>query len=165
LPAHCDAIPHLQGLDARKEIQMAKLKAHGHEVGTVYYSTSAKRYMSDGVILKNRGEGWKIHGKVKAGIEPRTAYENAVERQNKVLAERPAFAAYRKALHNLAGLCKRWQLQAAIQLMPDDPDGVWSEACDGWRNIVSADLDEVSELCRLFRAAISEQGSKEVEAA
>jgi len=152
--------------NARRISKMAKLKAHGHEIGTIYFATSAKRYMSDGVILKNYGTGWKIHGKVKAGIEPRMAYANAVERQNKMLAERPAFAAYRKALHNLAGLCKRWQLQAAIELMPDDPDGVWAEACDGWRNIVSADLDEVSDLCRTYQAAISEQKTRgQVEAA
>ena len=120
--------------------------------------------MSDGVILKNYGEGWKIYGKCQPGTEPKEVYGKAVERQNKMLAERPAFAAYRKALHDMAGVCKRWQLQAAISLMPDDPDGVWSEACDGWRNIVSADLDEVVELCQLFRAAISEQGGKAVEA-
>jgi len=136
---------------------MAKLKAHGHEIGTIYFATSAKRYMSDGVILKNYGSGWKIHGKVKAGIEPRTAYANAVERQNNFLAARPAFAAYRKALHEIAGLAKRGQLQSCIEMMPDDPDGVWAEACDDWRNIVSADLDEIVELCAAYRAAIAEQ--------
>ena len=28
---------------------MAKISAHGREIGTVYFTTSAKRYMSDGV--------------------------------------------------------------------------------------------------------------------
>ena len=38
---------------------MAKISAHGREIGTVYFTTSAKRYMSDGKVLKNIGfENW-----------------------------------------------------------------------------------------------------------
>jgi hypothetical protein len=39
---------------------MAKISAHGSVIGTVEYLTKAKRYMSDGVILKNSGFGWEI---------------------------------------------------------------------------------------------------------
>lgn len=137
---------------------MAKLSAHGQEIGTVQYLTKAKRYMSDGVILRNIGFGWKLYAKVKPGIEPAQAFANAKQRQNEALEQKPHLAAYRKALHDLAGLSKRWKLHAAVELMYDDPDGVWSEACDGYGDNVHADIDEISELCRLYQSAINEGG-------
>lgn len=140
---------------------MAKLSAYGRtEIGTVYRITSAKRYMSDGTILKNIGFGWKVYGKVKPGIEPIQAFTNAKARENQALCENPAFAAYRKALHDMAGLSKRWKLHAAIELMPDDCDGVWSEACDGYSDNVSASVDEIGELCRLYLAALEENKAR-----
>ena len=106
---------------------MAKLSAHGSEIGRVYFTTSAKAYMSDGAILKNSGFGWKLAGKVKAGISPLEAYEAQKQKQVEYLALNPAIAAYRKELHSLAGLGKAWKLNAAISMMPDDCDGVRSE--------------------------------------
>ena len=41
--------------------------------------------------------------------------------------------------------------------MPDDPDGVWSEACDGYGDNISADVDEVAALCELYKLAENEQ--------
>jgi hypothetical protein len=41
---------------------MAKLSAHGKEVGRINYTTYAKAYMQDGVVLKNEGHGWKVYG-------------------------------------------------------------------------------------------------------
>jgi len=40
--------------------------------------------------------------------------------------------------------------------MPDDCDGVWSEACDGFGDNISADVDEVGNLCRLYKNALAE---------
>lgn len=136
---------------------MAKLKAHGHELGTVEMSTTAKRYMSDGAILKNLGFGWKIHGKVKAGVTPQEAFAKAIERQKAFMAERPAYAAYRKILHDMAPLSKRWKLRAAVELLGDDIDGIWSECCDGYGDNISADVDEVRELVNAYNAALAEQ--------
>jgi len=144
---------------------MAKVSVHGSIIGTVYFTTSAKRYMSDGVILKDHGFGWKLVGKVKPEFTPQSAYAAAVERQRKVLSERPAVAEYRKVLHELAGVSKRWKLHAAVTLMPDDPDGVWSEACDGYGDNVSADVDEVAKLCRAYRVALMENKELATEAA
>ena len=59
-------------------------------------------------------------------------------------------------LHDLAGLGKAWKLNSAVELMPDDPDGVWSEACDGYGDNVHADVSEIVELCGLYRAALRE---------
>lgn len=135
---------------------MAKLAAHGAEIGRVAFTTSAKAYMADGAILKNCGFGWKLYGKVKPGVTPEQAFANQCAAQTKFLEQRPSLAAYRKALHELAGLCKRWKLDTAISVMPDDPDGVWSEACDGYGDNVSADVSEVSHLCALYRVAVKE---------
>ena len=135
---------------------MAKLSAHGSEIGRVYFTTSAKAYMADGAILKNSGFGWKLAGKVKAGISPLEAYEAQKQKQVEYLVTYPALAAYRKELHSLAGLGKAWKLDAAISMMPDDCDGVWSECCDGYGDNVHADINEIAELCRLYRAAQNE---------
>ena len=131
---------------------MAKLSAHGAIVGTVSYLTKDCRYMSDGHVLQNTGLGWKLHKKVKPGIDPAVAYQNAQKRLADKLAQYPAAAEYRAALHDMAPLSKRWKLHLAVTMMPDDPDGVWSSACDGWDGI-SADLDDVVHLCRAYNAA------------
>ena len=141
---------------------MAKLSAHGDTVGTLYLTTSAKRYMSDGVILKNAGSGWKLAGKVKPDRVPSECFERAIERQKEFLSGRPAYAAYRKELHAMTGLCNRWKLHCAVELMPDDCDGVWSEACDGYGDNVSASVDEVGDLCRLYKAAEAESKALKV---
>ena len=136
---------------------MAKLSAHGVEIGRIEYLTNAKAYMSDGKILKNYGQGWKVYGRCKPGITPEQAFSNAAERQRNFHDVRPDFCAYRAMLRNLAGLSKRWKLHTAIQMMPDDPDGVWSEACDGYGDNISADLDDIVKACELYKAAMREQ--------
>ena len=60
---------------------MAKLSAHGQEIGRIFYTTYAKAYMADRKILKNTGSGWKIGGTLKDGLTPEGAYQNAVELQ------------------------------------------------------------------------------------
>ena len=144
---------------------MAKLSAHGTIIGTVDYISTSKRYMSDGVVLKNIGFGWKLAGKVKLGIDPARAFESAAQRQKEKLKAFPAVAAYRDTLHALAGVNKRWKLNLAVSTMPDDPDGVWSDACDGYGENVCADLDEIVELCRLYKAAIDETKAQALEVA
>jgi hypothetical protein len=146
----------ISDMDLMEEIEMARISAHGTEIGTVYFTTSAKRYMSDGVVLKNSGFGWKIATRLENGVTPTDAYAKQMQRQREELARRPATLAYRKELHELAGLATRWKLHAAIEMMPDDPDGVWSEACDGYGDNVHADIDEIAQLCRLYQAAVRE---------
>lgn len=135
---------------------MAKVSAHGATIGTVEFLTTAKRYMSDGTVLKNIGFGWKLYSRVKPHLTPEAAYEAAQERLKAKLEALPALAAYRKELHSMAGLSKRWKLHTAISMMPDDADGVWSEACDGYGDNIHADLDDIVTLCRLYRAIPSE---------
>ena len=136
---------------------MAKLKSHGSEIGTIYLTTSAKRYMSDGHVLKNIGFGWKLYAKVKPGISPVDAFNRRKAKDAEFIAARPHFAAYRAMLHDMAGMSKRWKLHAAVEMMPEDCDGVWSEACDGYGyENVSASVDEIAKLCSLYLLAIKE---------
>ncbi len=137
---------------------MARISAHGDVVGTLYFLTSAKRYMSDGHILKNAGFGWKLHAKVKANIAPADAFNRAKARQADDSALNPAYHAYKIALHDICGLAGRWRVHSAITLMPDDYDGVWSTVCDTYSHeSISADVDEIATLCRLYSAAIAER--------
>jgi hypothetical protein len=142
---------------------MAKLSVHGQEIGRITTLTGIKAYFEDGKILKNIGFGWKLHAKVKQGISPFTAYENALNRQIANLKSKPALAEYKKALHALAGINKRWKLHQTITLMPEDCDGVWSECCDGYSDNVHADIDEIAELCQLYLAAIEEGKAQKVK--
>lgn len=138
---------------------MAKISAHGEIVGTVYFTTKAKRYMSDRVILVNYGQGWKLGPKLKAEFTPQEAFANQMKKQVEYLAGNPEIAAYRKALHDIAGMSVRWKLDMAISMMPEDCDGVWSECCDGYGDNVHADLDEIAELCRLYLAIPARQNA------
>jgi hypothetical protein len=135
---------------------MARICKHGDVLGTIEGLTKASRYMSDGTLLVNRGFGWKL-AKVKAGVTINAeSFARAKERQESALRDRPALAEYRRQLHDLAGVSKRWKLHAAVTAMPDDCDGVWSEACDGYSDNVSASVDEVSALCRAYKVAVME---------
>lgn len=131
---------------------MAKLSAHGREIGRIHYTTAVKAHMADGTILRNADGTWKLHAKVKEGVDLEAHFRRRLADHEQYLATHPELAAYRKALHDMTGLNNRWKLALAVQMMPDDPDGVWSEACDGYGNNVHADLSEIDELCRLYRA-------------
>lgn len=132
---------------------MAALSKHGSEVGRIERVASVKAYMSDGTVLKNAGFGWKLYGKVKPGIAPQQAYETAKAGYAAFLAARPMFAAYRDAMLDAAGIGKRWKLATAIRMMPDDPDGVWSDCCDSYSDNVECDLSDIVNLCRLYQSA------------
>src|SRR3990172_3755340 len=122
---------------------MAKLSAHGKEIGRIISITQTKAYMSDGYVLINYGAGWKIKGKLKAGLTPEVAFNNAKERNQESESKRPAYVAYMRELHSLAGQNTRGRLHETIKLLPDDCDGVWSECCDRYGDNVHADLDKI----------------------
>ena len=140
---------------------MATLSKHGREIGRITGLTTVRAYMADGVVLRHDGTGWKQHGKLKPGVNPETAYANAKARIEKFLSERPCFAAYRKALHDMAPQSKRWMLHSAVEMMPGDPDGVWSVLADSYdpRQRIEADLDEICYLCELYKTAELEAGA------
>lgn len=136
---------------------MAKLSAHGTEIGRLVFTSYSKAYMSDGKILKNYGDGWKLSAKLKPGVDMESFFKKSQDRLIEWAISNPEAAAYKKALHNLTSQSNRSKLHISIQLMPDDADGVWSDCCDGWSGNIHADLDEISELCRLYLAIPSKQ--------
>jgi len=135
---------------------MAKLSAHGVEIGRIEYIGKVKAYFADGKVLVNYGHGWKVAGKLKAGLTPESAYQNAKDNLARLLSDRPALAEYREFILRLAGIGERWKLVQCLQIMSSDPDGIWSECCDGYCDNVHADFDEISTLCRLYELAVSE---------
>ena len=136
---------------------MAKLSAHGQEIGRVHFFSHTKAYFSDGAVLKNYGSGWKLTGKVKPHLTPQDAFRNQVKVQNENDAANPARKEYRELLYTLAGMTKAPKLHLAVSLMPEDPYGVWSEVCDGYGDNVHADLDEICTLCKLYLDACAGQ--------
>ena len=132
---------------------MARLCKHGAEIGRIEKLLSTRAYFEDGTILSNAGTGWKLRGKLKAGLVPAEAHAKAAASYQEHLATRPSFAAYRKALHDAAGRGLRWRLHTAIQLMPDDCDGVWSTMDDERE---SFSLEEIAALCRAYKSAVEE---------
>ena len=130
---------------------MAKVSVHGKIIGDVELFKKTYRYMSDGTVLKNSGHGWKLHGKARPDQDIVAIYQRHADKVKASDDANPFRADYRKKLHDLAGLCKRWMLHTAVVMMPDDPDGVWSEACDGYGDNIHADIDEIAELCRAYK--------------
>ena len=140
---------------------MAKLSAHGYEVGRIEYPSWAKTYHSDGTVLINRGDGWKVHGKVKANFTPTQAYEHVKSVQAARLADNPMYAQWYKLIMGY-GLVKRQYIIMTIETMPEDPDGVWCELTDtyDYRAKMNWEIEEVIELCRAYNLAVEEANGK-----
>lgn len=134
---------------------MAKLSANGRTlVGEIKYIRSTRRFMSDGVILENKGLGWKVFGKTKTGHNVQAVYNKAKASHDEKLASRPALAAWHEAALQ-EPISRRWRLLLALDMMPDDVDGVYSTLTEGY-DALDLTLDDVIELARLRNAAQAE---------
>jgi len=132
---------------------MATLYKHG-EIGQIERVAYKVAYCRDGQVLRNDGDGWKTWKKVKPGIDPIQAFENCKARYAEKLATKPAFAAWRELFHELVPFKCRNLMLTAISLMPQDPDGVWSEVNDyiGFSG-ESFSIEDICQLCRTYEAA------------
>ena len=135
---------------------MAKLKAHGTELARFEYANGTIVCMSDGHTLRNRGDGWKLFRKVKPGVDPVYAAEIRRNSFNKRRDACPIWARYVDLLAQTVSRSDRWKLNAAIEIMATDADGVWATLHDEG---IHLDVSEVVELCELY-----ETGSAEVRA-
>jgi len=135
---------------------MAKLSAHGDElyrIKTVQYEQS---YRSDGYVLRNYGNGWKVRGTIKDGMTPAEGANRARQRTNEKRQKFPAYARF-VDLASQYGLKNRSLAMTAIEVMPDDPDGVWS-TLDDWYEVRGCfSFDDINELCVAYHAALDEQ--------
>lgn len=71
-------------------------------------------------------------------------------------AKLPMYARYKTLLYKYVPKTHRTLVNTAISLMPNDPDGVWSEINDHGDYRYSIDLDEAIDLCRAYELALRE---------
>lgn len=131
---------------------MAKLKSHGPELLRLEYLSCSKSYRADGHILKNSGDGWKLHRRVKDGVNIPEHIEHVRRTRAEKEAACPVFTKYRRLLTQYP-LETRVLIHQSLSLMPTDPDGVWSTLDDYGKR---ADLDDLVELSRLHETALKE---------
>lgn len=131
---------------------MANLKNHGSEILRLEYLSSSVSCRSDGYLLRNTGNGWKLFRKVKPGIDPVSYFAGKAERRNARLAACPIYAQYIRKLSEY-GVSTRSMIHRTLELIPNDPDGVWSTLEDYGKH---ADLDDLVELSRLHTPAIKQ---------
>lgn len=132
---------------------MATLYKHG-EIGQIERLAYKLAYCSDGNILRNQGDGWKLWKRLKAGVNPQEHFEKAKRLYADKIASKPAFAEWRSMFHREFAFSNRYMALTVISSMPQDPDGVWSELND-YANIPCG-IDEVVALCRAYQAAQKE---------
>jgi len=138
---------------------MAKLSAHGTELYRLKVVKYEQSYRSDGYVLRNYGNGWKVRGTVKESTTPLQAANRARNRANEKRAALPAYRKFRNAACQYA-LKKRSFAMMAIEANPDDSDGVWSDLDDWYETRSYFSFDDIEELCKLYNAAIDEQIKK-----
>ena len=73
---------------------MAKLFVNGLELARLKTLRYEKAYFGNGKILVNRGNGWKLHARVKKGFSIFDLAKNAIERQKEWFLARPKFKAF-----------------------------------------------------------------------
>ena len=136
---------------------MATLSKHGANK-QIEYVGYKKAYCQDGTTLINKGNGWKVKGKLKAGIDYTQAYENAVTRQGEKFRNFPLYAKFFKLIKDMApSINKRSYLVMGLEMLGNDPDGLWSEFDDRYDTRGEYTIDDICELCKAYEAAMCEQ--------
>jgi hypothetical protein len=124
---------------------MATLSKQGTEldrVNALQYSISLR---SNGTVLRNRGEGWKIVH-LKEGISTETYWAKIKEKQANLS---PEFLAYRRAVQAEFSLSNRSKYFVLVSMLGDDTDGICSSLQDEG---IDCDLDTLGELDLLRKA-------------
>ncbi len=95
---------------------MAKLSAHGEELARINGLMVRYSVRSDGHILQNTGAGWKLCTKLKdrSILACRECAAGMLARQYRLAEERPAREAYKIALHGVAALKYRWEIDSRL---------------------------------------------------
>lgn len=128
---------------------MAKLKNNGYEIGRIERLDCILSFRSNGKILENYEDGWKLYATVAENYNINDAFNNAKRIHD--TWNNTKQARYKNRIIEIAGM-ERMLLHAIIESMPDDPDGIWAECCYG--NKINATVGEIVELCRLYKRAM-----------
>lgn len=130
---------------------MAKLKSHGEELFRIDLTTCRQAYFSDGNILRDYGDGWKLYRKLKLGID---ATEHAKKRKEFFDNQDSAQADFRRAMVNeWKKPIDRARVFTVIQMLGNDLDGCWSELDDAG---IGTDCETLGKLIVLYDLAVKE---------
>lgn len=141
---------------------MAKLSAHGTEVFRWDGITHRYSYRSDGHILRNGGDGWKLWKKLKDRKGMPAYVERLKEQHRKSATERPLLAHAVDLFHGMVPFKARFWVYEAICLLvgpsDSDPDGLWSTLDDHpCTRELGLSVEECVELCNAFQTAMAER--------
>lgn len=129
---------------------MASLNKNGTELFRLHLLREDRSYRSNGVVLINKGFGWKkgkTYDDIHAIIEQRKATEEKVKRNL------PCFVKYRKAVQDEFPLSIRWKYLAAAEMLGDDIDGIWSSLDD---DRISVSIEDIAHIHNLREASLLE---------
>lgn len=140
---------------------MAKLSAHGVEIGRIEKTSYTVAYFHDRAILANQGFGWKLKSKVKPDIDPVEAFNREQERYNKKLVENPAFKHWRDLIIKEPLYPHRLRLMTALDTFPaDELDGLYIELDDCPDTRGRWSVDDLKEISFAFHSAKEEAREK-----
>lgn len=134
---------------------MATLNKQGTEIERVNALKYSLSLRSNGAVLRNRGEGWKVVH-LKEGVSVETYWAKIKEKQSKLS---PEFLAYRRAVQSEFSLANREKYFILVSMLGDDTDGICSSLQDEG---IDCDLDTLGEIESLRKAW---KASKQLESA
>ncbi len=127
---------------------MATLEKNGEELYRFLTLTSNYSIRSNGHILQNRGTGWKRWKKIKEN--PREYAERLKEKHRLLDEKNPKYVEFRETFHRIIPFKLRNLVYISIQMLPDDPDGLWSSLEDYG---IHLSVEECVKLCDLYNKA------------
>lgn len=129
---------------------MATLSKHGRYT-IIEYANFNRALCEDGNILINRGEGWKLWKRLKAGRK----YDEVVKTFGK--SRTPAYDELLNLLKDVTGsLKRRATLVNLIQLLDDDFDGIWVHYNDTYPEDTIT-CDEISQVYEAYQRVLKEK--------
>jgi hypothetical protein len=136
---------------------MATLSKQGTEIERIHGLKYSLSLRSNGVILRNRGEGWKVVN-LKEGVSSVIYWEKLKATQANVSSE---FAAFRRAVQSEFSLANREKYLLLVSMLGDDTDGICSSLQDEG---IDCDLDTLGEIESLRKAWQASKRLESVEA-
>ena len=119
---------------------MATLSKQGIEMDRINGLKFSLSLRSNGVILRNRGEGWKIVP-LKTGVTTETYWSTIKEKELTISIE---FADYRSAVQSdFPSLVNRLKYLELVSMLGDDTDAI---CCTLQDEGIDCDLDSLGEI-------------------
>lgn len=133
---------------------MACISKHGEAV-QISYLFSKVQYCEDGNVLRNVGYGWKKWKKIVAGKNWKEVAQKAIDRKNRAM-ENEMYYAFEKLIQDTIGksLEKRSLLHTGLQMLYDDPDGLYSEFQN--QRALDVSYEDVKKLCMYYKFWLDE---------